>query len=106
MPRADRTFTAGDLIRFWCNNLDRGEQIEVFVFFVIVLPLRGGSEFVGYIEDLLSVSGEAGASIRFFLRILRRIIDASNRINIFLLRSILEPETIDVVVNCIDDGLL
>jgi len=33
MPRADRTYTARDIVRFWENNLDRREQEIVLCYF-------------------------------------------------------------------------
>lgn len=33
MPRKDRTFSAADIIRFWCNNLSLDEKTQVMVFF-------------------------------------------------------------------------
>lgn len=38
MPRKDRSFTAGDVVRIWCDNLDDNEQKEVFLFFFLIVP--------------------------------------------------------------------
>lgn len=38
MPREDKTFTASDIVRLWCNNLDKNEQIWTTVFFLIIVP--------------------------------------------------------------------
>lgn len=38
MPYKDPSFTSGDIIRIWCNNLNDKEQLEVFLFFITVYP--------------------------------------------------------------------
>lgn len=38
MPRDERTFTSGDIVRFWCKNLDDNERLWVLVFFWTVVP--------------------------------------------------------------------
>lgn len=37
MPK-DTTFTAGDIIRLFCSNLDKEEQKDVTLFFLVILP--------------------------------------------------------------------
>lgn len=39
MSRKDRTFTATDVIRLFCFNLDRNEMRNVIIFFIFVVPL-------------------------------------------------------------------
>lgn len=38
MAREDRTFTSGDIVRLWCNNLDKEEQDWTIIFFLTVVP--------------------------------------------------------------------
>lgn len=38
MPRKDPTFTAGDVVRFWCRNLGEDERIAVINFFLFIAP--------------------------------------------------------------------
>lgn len=38
MGREDPTFTSGDIVRIWCNNLDEEEQKWVVIFFITVVP--------------------------------------------------------------------
>lgn len=38
MARIDRTYSSGDIIRFWCHNLDNKEKNEVIRFFWIIVP--------------------------------------------------------------------
>jgi hypothetical protein len=44
MPRKDPTFSAGDIVRFYCENLTEQEQKDVQYFFYIYVPLTGGIE--------------------------------------------------------------
>ncbi len=36
--RKNPTFRSADIVRFWCIYLDKQEQWEVFVFFVLFVP--------------------------------------------------------------------
>ncbi len=53
MPK-DTTFTAGDIIRLFCNNLSREEQKEVTLFFMVIYPglLLTNSEVFGILGML------------------------------------------------------
>jgi hypothetical protein len=42
--RKDLTFTSGDVIRFYCENLTEKEKDDVQFFFYIILPLTQGIE--------------------------------------------------------------
>lgn len=57
MARQDPTFSAGDLIRFFRSNLTNDEQVEVILFFTILLPIiieeaAEKAEFLS-LEDLI-----------------------------------------------------
>lgn len=38
MPRANLSFNSADLVRIWCNNLDKEEQLDVLLFFYFIVP--------------------------------------------------------------------
>jgi hypothetical protein len=42
MPRKDMTFSAGDIVRFYCENLEEKERNDVMFFFYIYVPLVAG----------------------------------------------------------------
>lgn len=55
MAREDPTFTSGDIVRIWCNNLDKREQNWVVVFFLTVVP--GIMLTTRQIEDIFNIVG-------------------------------------------------
>lgn len=38
MPRKDKTYKSRDVIRIFCNNLDKEERSNVLLFFMIIYP--------------------------------------------------------------------
>lgn len=64
MPRADRTFTDADLVRFWARNLDDEEQKRVAFFFFFLVQTRAQVEttllqFVGSLIGIIPLIGPA-----------------------------------------------
>ena len=55
MPRSDKTFTGIDLCRFWMFNLDKEEQKDVFVFFIVAFAINTGNSITK--KSLLLVLG-------------------------------------------------
>jgi len=64
MPRDDRTFTAGDILRLWANNLSREEQIQIKAFFGFLfksddLRLSTAIKLLGSAIGIIPVVGDA-----------------------------------------------
>ncbi len=106
MPK-DTTFTAGDIIRLFCNNLSKEEQNEVTLFFFVIYPglLLTNGEVFGILNRLkdfipsflfrnvLSLFMIFVGEIRTFLNTLWVNIIFDN------------PETKEEVIKCIDGRL-
>ncbi len=107
MAREDPTFTSGDMVRFWCNNLDKSEQRWVFLFFWTVVPgiLLTNEE----IEDIFGLLGDviggglsklAQLGIFIFLKTIRRWLNVTWTELIFA-----NPNMRKEVIKCIDETL-
>lgn len=74
MPRKDITFRSSDLIRFFCFNLDKKEQIRVGIFFYFILPGFFGFGFV--LDAVIAlIPGRIGFVIKRTFFLIERILD-------------------------------
>lgn len=103
----DTTFTAGDLIRIFCHNLDSEEQKEVTLFFLVIYP------------GLLLTNAQVAAILArlkgfmpnwLFRNVLSLFMIAVGEIRTFINKSWAEiifnnPDTRKEVINCIDKRL-
>lgn len=104
MPRADRTFHASDIIRFWCNNLTLDEKTQVMVFFQYavkdlveeVMTMQG--DFVDQIIlTIFRRRGGVAAGLARLIRSMLRPVAEFNRDVMFLA---FDRRTIEAVLEC------
>jgi hypothetical protein len=102
LPRADRTFKSGDIIRFYGNNLDSVERAEVLAFFLMVAGPVEIEDFLGTIEDILEgIPG--GRAVRGFLSVLRRLFRLSATLNSFIISQVFKEQTLREVQAYLED---
>ena len=83
MSRSNRTYSGGDIIRIWCYNLEKNEQNEVFMFFLLIVPgiLLTNLETLAILDKIgLILRSRLFRTIIFFIKrylaILRRVINS------------------------------
>lgn len=69
MPRNDKTFSDGDIIRIWCKHLTDGEKRNVMLFFYVYIPLIQGVDVI--LAVLERNSGDR--RVRTLIKIIRRL---------------------------------
>lgn len=106
MARKDRSFTPGDMVRFWCNNLEKDEKWWVFLFFYLIVPgiLLTDEELDAIFKMLVNALPDPIARtvigiIRRLAPLLRRIIQ---RVQVELIFS---SPLKDEIIRCIDKSL-
>ena len=104
MPRRDRTFTAADVIRIWCDNLDSGEKAEVAIFFLAIYAPRGANELLDFISDTLEPFGVRTALLRRTLRVMTQVFDLAAGLNIFIFQRFFSVKTWAAIFDCMLDS--
>lgn len=102
LPRRDRTFTAGDVIRFYCRNLDSFERFQVIAFFVFVAAPIQLETITSTAEDILGEIPVLRGTTRF-LTLLNRVLRIVAGVSPRVLSSLFDSETFDVIVDCLED---
>lgn len=102
MPRADKTFSSADLIRFWCENLTLDEQVQVMIFFQYAVKdmveevVTAQGDFIDQvIVTLFRRRGGVSAGIARLVRNLLRPVAEFNRQIMF---SAFDRRTVDIVL--------
>lgn len=83
MSRSNRTYSGADIIRIWCYNLEKNEQNEVFMFFLLIVPgiLLTNLETLAILDKVAIVlRSRLFRTIIFFIKrylaVLRRVINS------------------------------
>lgn len=98
VPKIDRTFTNRDVLRIFCNNLDKSEQNKVLLFFWLILPAFFGFDLI--IDAVLFLlPGRAGRLVSRGLTIAGLVL---SRFSAILLTLMVPKEDQDVVLACLN----
>lgn len=102
LPRADRTFTAADIIRFWCRNLDSFESFQVLMFFVFIAAPIQLETITSTAEDILENVPALRGTVRF-IALLNRALRVLSGLSPRILSSLFDTDTFDVIVECLEE---
>lgn len=99
MPRIDRTFTNRDVIRIFCENLDKEERSKVLIFFLIVIPVFFSFDFI--LDALiLLIPGRTGKILQKFFGIIGGVLSELKAPVIALIVDEVDRKT---VIECLED---
>lgn len=103
----DTTFTAGDIIRLFCNNLSKEEQKEVSLFFLVIYPglLLTNSEVSAIVNKLKGFTSSYlfRNVLSLFMMFVGEIRTFINTIWVDIVFD--NPDTKKEVINCINERL-
>lgn len=98
MPRKDRTYTNLDVLRIFCNNLDKTERNKVLLFYYVIVPAFFGFDFILDTITLL-IPGRTG---QFVQRLFSILGIALSKVKIPIIVSLLPPGDKKVIMECLE----